>query len=180
MCGTDDVFGLDGAGTWCAAPQAAAAVLWLESTGAVAPKGWQRVEAVRHALFASADKTHLQIADVFGQGLLRAADALNVGPPSEYRKQPRDRMSFPFWLLLLGLDEPATLEQQMLETEATQLALTLPALGAYLGAEEAAAAALAALGREKRFELVNLLGNDVRASITLQRYVAKHRNAWLT
>lgn len=78
--GTTDVINLDGCGTSAATPQvAAAAALWMQRNNG-SRSGWQRVEAVRHALFRTADKTRPNSREYFGNGLLRAADALVFQP----------------------------------------------------------------------------------------------------
>lgn len=81
--GTNPVyFGLAGAGTSCATPQvAAAAALYIqkyrnELNGLAGRQKWKKVEMVREALFQSGKKDP-QYASYFGNGILRAADALN-------------------------------------------------------------------------------------------------------
>lgn len=172
VAGTTNDFGLDGAGTSCATPQVAgAAALWLEYRVSSTPAGWRRVEAVRHALFQSADKSHSQFAYAFGQGLLRANDALAIDAATGSTKQPLDRVSFPFLRMLLGWDEPDTPAEQMIETEAAQLALGSPVLGPYLGSQLEATQALSTLDRVARIRLVNTLANDVRTSATLRGFL---------
>jgi subtilisin family serine protease len=92
MCGT--VIRLNGEGTSAATPQvAAAAALWFEKYKNELPRNWQRVEAVRNALFSSAkmknDKKH------FGNGVLQALAALNVKPV--FPKQPSARSDASFF-----------------------------------------------------------------------------------
>lgn len=128
--GAPAIVDLDGAGTSCSTPQiAAAAALWLaRHREAVAryPHGWQRVEAVRHALFTSAEKTaDGGRSDKLGNGVLRAARALQVAPLPALAQTPRDRATFAFLRLFLGLGTglaaaPGRIE--MLALEATQLA----------------------------------------------------------
>ena len=55
----------------------AAVALWFEKYKDVLPTNWQRVEAVRHALFASAKLQHVER---FGNGVLQAYDALAITP----------------------------------------------------------------------------------------------------
>ncbi|MFK8055648.1 MAG: S8 family serine peptidase [Saprospiraceae bacterium] len=78
-----------GGGTSTATPQiAAAASLWLQLHGATLDRlinehfpgeQWRRVEAVRHALFRGAEKSKYD-AKYFGEGILRAYDALKFKP----------------------------------------------------------------------------------------------------
>ncbi|HYC57870.1 MAG TPA: S8 family serine peptidase [Candidatus Binatia bacterium] len=113
---------LNGEGTSSATPQvAAAAALWLEKhKGANLPRTWQRVEAVRHALFSTARQVAGQ-SDKLGRGILRAADALAVAPTLGLPQTPSDRDSFAFLRVLtgLGVGEPPPREQ-MFNVEMTQ------------------------------------------------------------
>ncbi len=122
----------DGAGTSGATPQvAAAALLWMQTNGS-GYQGWQRVEAARWALFLSADKSRPESRTYFGNGLLRAADALGkTSDKSVLRKRPDDEVVFPFWRILLGLGEPKEGEERMYEVEALNIAMRSPALAGY-------------------------------------------------
>lgn len=72
-----------GGGTSSAAPQiAAAAALYIqkfkeELEHYEGKNQWKRTEIVRQALFRSADKDSQYTGDYFGQGMLKAADAIN-------------------------------------------------------------------------------------------------------
>jgi subtilase family protein len=122
---------LDGAGTSSATPQiAAAAALWLRMHGAGLPRTWERVEAVRRALFGSA---HLPagMGKYIGRGILRADEALNLapgqgGPP--LKKTPMDQVWFPLIKVLVGLRKAPAATSAMLELEATQLVSRTPGL----------------------------------------------------
>jgi hypothetical protein len=121
-CGCRHQVSHDGAGTSAATPQAAAAAaLWLQNAGAVAAQPWQRVEAVRHALFASADKSAEGNDVYYGQGLLRARHALDVPFRTDLPQTPADSVSFP-WLRLGGRSaaEPSG-HELMYEVEALQV-----------------------------------------------------------
>ena len=125
---TTDTIDRDGAGTSAATPQvAAAAMLWLQTYADKYKGGWPRVEAVRHALFKTAEKkfpTEAVSKEYFGNGLLRAADALkHVPAEKDLEKQPEDEVSFPFFRILLGWEEPNDGRQRMYEVEALNLAL---------------------------------------------------------
>jgi hypothetical protein len=129
---TTNKFDRNGAGTSSATPQvAAAALLWMQTNGSGYP-GWQRVEATRWALFVSADKSRPESAMYFGNGLLRAADALGKSPEkSELKKRPEDEVIFPFWRILFGLGEPKEGEERMYEVEALNIVMRSPALAGY-------------------------------------------------
>lgn len=77
-----------GGGTSAATPQvAAAAALWImKNKEELKKKGyygtWKQVEAVRYALFQSADKnTFVDSPRYYGNGILKAMDALNIPVP---------------------------------------------------------------------------------------------------
>lgn len=71
---------LNGEGTSSATPQVAAAVaLWFEKHKATLPRNWQRVEAVRKALFDSA-KEKGSDPKKLGRGILQANAALAIAP----------------------------------------------------------------------------------------------------
>lgn len=126
--GCPDVVSRGGAGTSSATPQAAAAAaLWLQhrpSPANVEP--WQRAEAVRHALFTSADKTPPDCFKFFGQGLLRARNALDVSFDTSRSMARKDNVWFPLLNLLTGFDQLPAARGRMLEVEAAQLASSSP------------------------------------------------------
>lgn len=129
--GDQDLFSLRGGGTSSATPQvAAAAALYIQKYRDELDKlkPFEKVEAVRHALFTSAQKKpHYQ--HVFGQGLLRAAEALKI-EPIQRPITPSDSLGW------FGLDETVKLLFQrnalqfnhqglleMIATEITQIAM---------------------------------------------------------
>lgn len=130
--GCDALVGFGG-GTSSATPQvAASAALWLQQASIPAgTEGWKKVEAVRWALFSTANKDAPEREKYFGQGVLRAREALNVAFRNDLPKTPLDTVSFP-WLRLLGaLESVPTLpqgEELMYEVEALQVYLQTPAL----------------------------------------------------
>ncbi len=102
------VFRKSGGGTSAATPQiAAAAALWIvqhrEQLDALVANGepWMKVEAVKHALFSHADKSHPLYERYYGQGTLKAYDALQAPVPAviQLTKAPPARVSW------LGLAE---------------------------------------------------------------------------
>jgi subtilisin family serine protease len=128
VMGTSTEISPAGSGTSAATPQvAAAAALWLQLHHPDRPhsEGWKVVEACRRALFSTADdrsRTH------FGNGLLRAADALDV-PYDEAGLRPSPEATVRFrWLRLLGVLETVPAEEpsatdQLWENEALCLYL---------------------------------------------------------
>ena len=127
--GCDKLVDHDGRGTSSATPQvAAAAALWIQKFKSKLDnysQGWMRVEAVRKALFESADKHSAKPDERLGQGIIRARSALAQEPAKEsaLKKEDKDSVSFPFLRVItgLGIAAPADARQQMLELEALQL-----------------------------------------------------------
>jgi subtilisin family serine protease len=127
-----------GGGTSSATPQiAAAAALWLQA--AAIPTGtepWQKVEAVRRALFSTARKDVPDCEKYFGQGLVRARAALDVAFAGNLPKTPVDRVTFP-WLRAIGVLEALPPEptgpELMYEVESLQVFLLSPHLQELVG-----------------------------------------------
>jgi hypothetical protein len=119
------VVDMDGSGTSAATPQiAAAAALWLakHKTEMAGWQGWEIVEAARKALFDSAFKGSPNSHKFFGQGILRAADALAVAAVRGLPKTPEDSASFSFFKVLFGLGIAAPVaDPDMLGVEVAQL-----------------------------------------------------------
>ena len=168
MCG--DVIRLNGEGTSAATPQvAAAAALWLEKYKNELARNWQRVEAVRNALFSSAkmksDKEH------FGNGVLQARAALNVKPVFGLPKSDPSDASFfgSLFRVITGLgivDAPPReqmfnleLEQRWLVNEELQKIMPDPGRATKLD-------------REKLRRFMEVLIEDQGASIALRKQVA--------
>jgi subtilisin family serine protease len=160
----------DGAGTSSATPQcAAAATLWLQKHRPNPSEKWQVVEAVRHALFSSADKNPVVGTNYFGNGLLRASDALGIPFKENLAKTLADTVSFP-WLRLVGalesVDDTDTIRQKMFETEALQLYLQSPSLQRIAGGADPH---VDELDRETLIEFVKQIRTMPSASKSLRR-----------
>lgn len=135
---------LQGAGTSCATPQIAiAAALYLMKNFdeiSALPHGWQRVEAIRHALFHSARKNHELPQEVrmaseddfklyFGQGILRAKALLDVPVDASLLEMaPKDKVQNPLWNLLNQINLEADFPEEMLNLELQQLLMQDPVL----------------------------------------------------
>ena len=134
-----------GAGTSCATPQIAAAAAHYirRHHGALSVLlPWQRVEAVRHALFTSADKTRNggDSKKYFGNGVLQAHKALAV--PVKVVKEPTPPDSIPLFPILATLlkSKPGaafrpSVEEEMYHTELAQLVFENRELRALIGNE---------------------------------------------
>jgi subtilisin family serine protease len=103
--GETKVVDFDGAGTSAATPQiAAAAAVWIQKNRAKYEsydKPWKRIEALRAALFDTADTNHTA-KDHFGAGRLKANAAVGHIPADPKQMQPPDDASGAFLDLLLG------------------------------------------------------------------------------
>jgi hypothetical protein len=139
------------------------------------------VEAIRNALFSSAEKTingsDLKVLDYYGNGILQAKNALAVPVPDEAelkkRKQKRDSVFLPFIRLILGLrkgiteeDRKKEAEDEMLETELMQLALSDEDIQQLLDNPETDD--ITKLSKEQRLQLALLIQKNPRASNTLK------------
>ena len=125
----ENIVDMNGAGTSAATPQiAAAAALWLNKyKGGLKYKGGQVVEAVRNALFQSARKPGADEFKYFGNGILRAFDALQVAPPANPILTAKDVASWEFFHLfekpfgIAPTADPQAPHERMLNLELTQL-----------------------------------------------------------
>ena len=125
----ENIVDMNGAGTSAATPQiAAAAALWLNKyKGGLKYKGGQVVEAVRNALFQSARKPGTDQFKYFGNGILRAFDALRVPPPANPILTGKDVASWEFFHLfekpfgIAPTADPQAPQERMLNLELTQL-----------------------------------------------------------
>ncbi|WP_152643346.1 S8/S53 family peptidase, partial [Anaeromyxobacter sp. PSR-1] len=124
--GAPQVVDMNGAGTSSATPQvAAAAALWIAAhrpaLQALA-EPWRRVEAVRHALFTSAEHpSDPEVAEKIGRGVLQARAALAVAPVATLPMTPCDTASLSLLRVLTGLGAAPDPRLEMLALEATQL-----------------------------------------------------------
>ncbi len=129
--GCTQIVSMDGAGTSAATPQIAAAVALYLQVHADAlfdqaryPEPWMRVEAVRRALFLSADTSaDGGSSEKLGNGILRTADALDRAPAAsaELHKARLDDAGFPFLNVLSQHGVAPSSVDRMLQLEATQL-----------------------------------------------------------
>lgn len=136
--GCPDAVDLDGGGTSSATPQiAAAAALWLHHHHATLAeyRGWQRVEAVRDALFRSARHDDDAPDPRLGRGALQAARALALKPvrPAALLQEQTDSVDFAILRLLTGLGAAPKPALRMLELEALQISQQSAAVAAALG-----------------------------------------------
>jgi pimeloyl-ACP methyl ester carboxylesterase len=185
----EDIVGIRGDGTSSATPQiAAAAALYYKKHFdeiEALPEGWMKVEAIRNALFSSAKKTIKDhdgdYAEFYGNGVLQAADMLNIAVPATatLKKAEKDKVSFPFWRVILGtkgFDEEEQARQEMLETELMQLLLTDSRLQQLLKEEEID---LTTMTNEEIINFIDAVLANRDASDTLKRNLLIARRALL-
>lgn len=172
--GDPEVVDMDGAGTSAATPQvAAAAALWLAKNGARFPaRDWQRVEAVRAALFQTGrlpTGAEPKPNRFFGQGALDALGAVRFVPDAAtLQKTNPDSASFGFLHLLsraLGLDVPNEPQMAMYRLEMTQLALTSKAARAAVPEPDGTVP----LAAQHRF--IEVIMDEGKASIALREHL---------
>lgn len=132
----------NGAGTSSATPQiAAAAALYYRKYHTELDNllPWQRVEAIRHALFTSARKEIKEgfgnYSKYFGNGILQSYDALSIAPRSDLKETKQD--SSPWFPILSTLfkeipDEKQQVRLSMYDTELWQLLYTYPELAKHI------------------------------------------------
>lgn len=120
-------------GTSASTPQAAAAAaLYIQAhmSDLAGLQGWQRVEAVRYALFNAAQAAN---QSNFGRGLLRAAQALAVPVNNSLPQEPPDTIDFALLKELFGWNFLSSEQQNMLEVESAQLTTSSGALQTAVG-----------------------------------------------
>jgi hypothetical protein len=176
LMGCGGVVGFGG-GTSSATPQAAAAAaLWLQAAAAppdIAP--WQRVEAVRYALFASADRSDPETDTYFGSGVLKAAAALDQPFRTDLPPSPPDEVAFP-WLRPADLLESVPGgHEQMYEVEALQVFLQTPAFQRLVGGADPVRDRLSPAEAKRLIEAMRLsplISNALRSHLD---DLARHR-----
>ncbi len=166
--GCDSVVRLNGEGTSSATPQIAAAVaLWYEHNKGRLSRNWQRVEAVRHALFSTAKARRVDFEHL-GNGILQAFDALQVAPVFNLPKTPADRDSFAVLRVLTGLgvaDPPP--RESMFDIELSQRWLMNKSLQEAVPDPDSDAP----VPKENLSKFMEALVHDDQASIALRKHV---------
>lgn len=158
----------NGEGTSSATPQVAAAVaLWFEKHKDLLPRNWQRVEAVRHALFTSAkQRTNRK---QLGNGVLQARAALNVAPMFGLAKSEQSDASFGFLRIVTGLGiVEAPPREQMFNLELAQRWLVDKTLQELVPDPDA----VTGLEGEKLRRFMEAVIEDPGASLALRKHVA--------
>lgn len=158
---------MDGGGTSASTPQiAGAAALYLAKNPSM-PRGWQRVEATRKALFSTAQPPANGITrNEVGNGILDARAALEFAPKLDsLAQEPRDVICNSFLEALLNIQLCDSGERQMLAIEVAQLIASDPS---YEAAYPNWDAPLAAHPFQHRNNFIKKLVADPRASQRLK------------
>lgn len=145
--GSKSVISFSGAGTSSATPQvaAAAAIYYRKNHQQLdALPGWQRVEAIRHALFKHASKNGIPDGSFkrsFGNGILKALDSLSEPVKIITEKTPEDKVPwFPILTTIFKAVPKAGIQPgnklTMFNTELAQLVYYYPELAMIIGNEE--------------------------------------------
>jgi len=145
--GKGSAISFSGAGTSAATPQvaAAAAIYYRKYHKQLdALPGWQRVEAVRYALYKRASKNatpYGSFKNSFGNGIIKAFDSLQEPVKIITEKMPADSVPwFPILnTLFKAIPKPAMRAGNkitMFNTELTQLVFYYPELAQIIGNEE--------------------------------------------
>ncbi len=158
----------NGEGTSAATPQVAAAVaLRFEKYKNELPRDWQRIEAVRHALFTSA-KNKKDDPEQLGNGILQAYAALSVKPVLGLKQTKADNDSFAFLRVITGLGVVSpTPREQMYNLEIAQRFMLNPALPKIVPEPEATKP----LPEKALKEFMEAIIEDEGASRTLRKHV---------
>ncbi len=159
-----------GGGTSSATPQVAAtAALWLQKYNEQKyDHPWQKVNAVRHALFSSADKSLSESGKYYGNGVIKAERALQVAPKLDTKPLPKDKVRFPFLTLLLGWDRN-TQDLQMYEVELLQIEHNHPNLQKMFAGLEGKSK----LEENERQSIIDAISNTPEASNALKELLQK-------
>ncbi|TFF36321.1 S8 family peptidase [Mucilaginibacter psychrotolerans] len=182
-CDVKDIFDMDGAGTSSATPQiAAAAALYINHYKKELKyfTGWRKVEAVRYALFTAANDINNTGADsfkYFGQGILKAKDALDIAPDlTKLAMSPVDKVSFPlFQVLFMAKAASDESKMEMYQLEILQLMSNNYELQLIMGNQES----FLDLDTASKKNFIDALIGSPNASIVLKAFL-KDNYAMLT
>lgn len=174
-----------GAGTSSATPQIAAAAAiyyrkYHQQLDAL-PEKWQRVEAIRNALYSSAiaqvnNDFNDDFLTYFGNGILQANAALNIPVPSaaSLTKTPEDEVPwFPILNTLFKAKPNPTqrIRLDMFNTELSQLVYNDPQLRAILDDERRD---YEKIGQKKWKQFRDAIIQHPSASMTLRKYLEEN------
>lgn len=167
-----------GAGTSSATPQvaAAAAIYYrknFDKLNALQP--WQRVEAIRNALYKTAlkrvEKYKGSYSEVFGNGIVQAYDALSVPVGNPAKMTPPDKVPlFPILTTIFkaGPQIQPGKKQEMFNTELSQLVFYYPELASIIDNEKTS---YERVSQKKWNAFADAVIEHPAASITLKKHL---------
>ena len=167
-----------GAGTSSATPQVASAAAiyyrkYYNELSALEP--WQRVEAIRNALYKTALKKVQRFdgtyADCFGNGIVQAFDALSVPVGRPARMTPPDKVPlFPILTTIFkaGPQVQPGKRQEMFNTELAQLVFNHPELAAIIDNDKTP---YEKVSQKKWNQFAEAVIEHPAASITLKKHL---------
>lgn len=169
-----------GAGTSSATPQiaAAAAIYYRKNHMQLdSLQPWQRVEAIRYALFKSASqkgKAPGTYKKYFGNGIIQAKDALKIPVNVSLQKTPQDSMPwFPIFTTIFKAKPGTGNKITMFNTELAQLVFHHPELAVLIYNDEKD---FDKISRKKWKEFTDAVIEHPATSVTLKKYlIEKHQ-----
>jgi len=177
--GSGSTISFSGAGTSSATPQiAAAGAIYYRKHHAEldALPGWQRVEAIRYALYKWASKNGTadgSFKNSFGNGIIKAFDSLQEPVKIITEKTPEDTVPwFPILTTIFkAVPKPGakpTGKIEMFNTELAQLVYTYPELAKLIGNEEKS---YDRVSKKEWKQFKDAVIQHPGASITLKKYL---------
>ncbi|MBC8173608.1 MAG: S8 family serine peptidase, partial [Chitinophagales bacterium] len=167
-----------GAGTSSATPQiASAAAIYYKKNKSALDKllPWQRVEAIRHALFTSAKQQGKNSFENFGMGVIQAHDALQIPiKVSKLTMSKKDDVGFfPELTVIFKAKKPPVNnnERKMFDTEILQLVQQSKELQTLLRSEEKT---YAELNKAEKKRFLDAVINKKESSQALKDFLRKN------
>lgn len=175
-----------GAGTSSATPQiAAAAAIYYRQNHAELDslQPWQRVEAIRNALYKSAIKKvndsryDDDFLNYFGNGIIQAAEALKIPVAKNLKKTEEDEV--PWFPILNTIFKAKPNPQQsirldMFNTELSQLVYSHPELNSLIDNDTKE---YNKIGQKKWKQFKDAIINHPSTSVTLKKYLKENSNS---
>ncbi|MGV3656709.1 MAG: S8 family peptidase [Chitinophagaceae bacterium] len=173
-----------GAGTSSATPQVAAAAAiyyrkYYNELNALQP--WQRVEAIRNALYRTAlkkvEKFDGKYSDCFGNGIVQAFDALSIPVGKPERLTPPDKVPwFPILTTIFkaGPQVQPGKRQEMFNTELAQLVYNYPELSVLIDDERTS---YEKVSQKKWNAFADAVIEHPATSITLKKHLMQTHSA---
>ena len=175
--GSGSTIKFSGAGTSSATPQvAAAAAIYYRKHHAELDRlqPWQRVEAIRYALYRSASRTANPIGsfkNCFGNGIIKALDALSIPVQTIHQKTPQDTVPWFPILTTIFKSMPGKTENSklsMYNIELAQLVFYYPELAAIIDDDKKS---FEKIGNRKWKQFADAVIEHPAASLALKKFL---------